>query len=190
MTTSERWIQTLSGDKFFFLEPQSSSLDLTDMATALSRIRRFGGHGITTFSVASHCMLVASMVDDDFKLEALLHDAPEAYLGDVVNPLKQLIKREYGPIEKSTTLALTHRYCKEPISDWPEQVKRADLIALGLEASILFPNVDVYSEWTSPIRDSQFGIDHAQKFFGKTDQMVARQWLDAVEFYLQSILKA
>ncbi len=61
------------------------------IAFSLAHINRFNGHA-GGYSVAQHCCLVSDMAPNHLKLDALLHDAPEAYLGDVTGPLKQLIK--------------------------------------------------------------------------------------------------
>lgn len=89
------WMQTVSGRRFHILRPEPSEVDIGDIAHALSMICRFGGHTVAFYSVAEHSVRVSRCMDDrpEFdradKLGALLHDASEAYLGDVIWPLKR-----------------------------------------------------------------------------------------------------
>ncbi|MEM4379972.1 MAG: hypothetical protein QXL01_04720, partial [Thermoplasmatales archaeon] len=85
----EPWIETYSGKKFDYLA--QSELDIEDIAHALSNLCRFNGHTRVFYSVAEHSVNVSSMVPPELKIAALLHDAAEAYIGDVPSPLKQLI---------------------------------------------------------------------------------------------------
>ncbi|RYF85792.1 MAG: hypothetical protein EOO03_12755, partial [Chitinophagaceae bacterium] len=73
----------------------SRDININDIATALSRIPRFGGHTCAFYSVAQHSVLVAALAPDYLKKEALLHDAAEAYLGDVIKPLKHILGKKY-----------------------------------------------------------------------------------------------
>lgn len=93
------WITTYTGKRFSPLYPQPQDVDIVDIAHALSRICRFGGHTKEFYSVAQHCYYVAEIVDEWIQTtrrywhryvvtQALLHDASEAYLGDVVTPVK------------------------------------------------------------------------------------------------------
>jgi len=90
-------ILTNSGLWFDFLDPQPDQICLHDIAHALSRICRYGGHTYQHYSVAQHSLLVASLLVDESPLirqHGLLHDAPEAYTGDIVSPLKALLNIE------------------------------------------------------------------------------------------------
>ena len=91
-------IYTRSGRYFDLLNPDPNEIDIDDIASALSKITRFTGHGRFAYSVAEHSVHCASLVPPDYALEALLHDAQEAYLGDVSSPLKALLP-EYRAIE-------------------------------------------------------------------------------------------
>jgi uncharacterized protein len=85
------WIQTVSGRKFDFLIPDVDSVYPFDVAWALSGINRFTGHTMPYYSVAQHCVRVSYMVQKEFALQGLLHDAAEAYIGDISTPLKQAL---------------------------------------------------------------------------------------------------
>ena len=85
------WIETYTGKKIYPLnmcQSNQTSICIDDIAHALSQTCRFGGHTREFYSVAQHACLVAMMVPNEFKLAALHHDDAEAYLGDVVSPVK------------------------------------------------------------------------------------------------------
>lgn len=85
----DAWIQTISGNRFWPLEPDFTDVRIDDIAHALSLMCRFGGHCKSFYSVAQHSVLVASLVPQKYRLAALLHDAAEAYMADVLRPIKQ-----------------------------------------------------------------------------------------------------
>lgn len=82
------WMQTSLGISFYPLDPRPQDIEIQDVARALSRICRFGGHTRRFYSVAEHCLLVSMYVPQEFAGHALLHDLAEAYIGDMVRPLK------------------------------------------------------------------------------------------------------
>lgn len=81
------YIQTLSGKHFNYLDIQQDDIVIEDIATALSHICRFAGHLPEFYSVGQHSVLTSHLVPQEFALEALLHDAAEAYLQDIPSPL-------------------------------------------------------------------------------------------------------
>ena len=85
-----------NGESHYFQQPFNA--DINTIAHALAHINRFTGH-VGQYSVAQHCVLVAAQLPKELKLAGLLHDAPEAYIGDVSAPLKRLLP-EYKRIEK------------------------------------------------------------------------------------------
>jgi hypothetical protein len=88
------WLQTFTGRRFWPLAPRPEDVCIEDIAHALSMICRYNGHTRTFYSVAEHSLLVATAVEryvpsDSYQqLQALLHDAAEAYLCDIVRPIK------------------------------------------------------------------------------------------------------
>src|SRR5690606_2723306 len=86
------WIVTRSGRKFDLANPTADMVDTADLAHSLSMQCRFNGHTSSFYSVAQHCLLVAELVPEEHKLAALLHDATEAYVGDLVRPLKESMR--------------------------------------------------------------------------------------------------
>ena len=94
MPTNDRgnWMQTYTGNRFFPLNPSPEDFNLLDIAHSLSLQCRYNGHVIKFYSVAEHCVHVSMAVEAEFGRElalwGLLHDASEAYVGDMVRPLK------------------------------------------------------------------------------------------------------
>jgi hypothetical protein len=83
------WMQTFTGKQFFPLDPRPEDIDPQDIARALAMQCRFNGHVRKFYSVAEHCVLLSNAVSEENALWALLHDATEAYVGDMVRPLKK-----------------------------------------------------------------------------------------------------
>lgn len=83
------WVQTYKGHKFDFRDIQNSVIDLEDIAHSLSMQCRFNGHTKQFYSVADHSVNVSRTLPEEYALWGLLHDASEAYIGDLVRPLKQ-----------------------------------------------------------------------------------------------------
>ncbi|CAH0154475.1 phosphohydrolase [Pseudomonas mediterranea] len=131
------WILTHSGRQFDLANPTAAMISPLDIAHALSNLCRFNGHTRTHYSVAQHSMIVSSLVPDEFKLVALLHDATEAYIGDMTRPLKTLMPG-FRIAEAAIWQAVCERFNLDPIL--PESVVRADLIALATERRDLMPN--------------------------------------------------
>lgn len=93
------YILTYSGIKFVLRDSSIDGFNLEDIAHSLSMQCRYTGHTRLFYSVAEHCVLMSRYVEDpDCKIVALFHDAVEAYVGDLVTPLKQCLP-EYRVIE-------------------------------------------------------------------------------------------
>lgn len=132
----DAWIQTYTGRRFTPTNPNPESIVIQDIAHALSMLCRFGGHSKEFYSVAQHSVAVSHLCDEDDALWGLLHDASEAYLVDIPSPLKNSDKfKEYVNLESLVMHAVCTRFSldkKEPIS-----VRKADKVALGIEANTL-----------------------------------------------------
>lgn len=88
MTRRGAWMGTSSGGKFWPLDPRVEDFNIGDIAHHLSMICRYGGAVQSFYSVAEHSILVSHYVPPEYAKEALLHDASEAYVGDLIRPLK------------------------------------------------------------------------------------------------------
>lgn len=84
----EHYITTISGRKFWPLDPRAEDIEIGDIAHALSMICRYNGHVRAFYSVAQHSVIVSRFVEPGFALYGLLHDAAEAYLGDMTRWVK------------------------------------------------------------------------------------------------------
>lgn len=147
---SKNWIQTHpTCRKFFVLRPRAADIDIRDIARALSMQCRFVGHVSRFYSVAEHCVRACWLVQDwggtkRDQLWALLHDASEAYLGDVSRPLKHTPDlAAYRRLEARTMRAICRRFGLPPKE--PELVTKADVRMLGPEALQL--KAPVHPHW-------------------------------------------
>lgn len=86
------WIQTYTGRQFYPTNPDPNQICIEDIAHALSNICRFSGHCKAFYSVAEHSYVLSSYITDPkLALAGLLHDAAEAYMGDITTPVKRSI---------------------------------------------------------------------------------------------------
>ncbi len=108
------WIQTYTGKKFYPLEPDMEDINIVDIAHALSNICRFNGHSNRFYSVAEHslgCLGLARHMGLSYshRYAALMHDAAEAYLSDVVRPVKRVI-HGYSEHEAKLEIIIANKY--------------------------------------------------------------------------------
>lgn len=131
------WIQTFSGRKVDLLDPQPESIHLFDIAWSLARLCRFVGHVNTDhiYSVAQHSVLVSEDVPEEHAFAGLMHDAHEAYIGDIARPVKELLDRYCGGMLKEFESKLQHAVFERFGVPWPvpESVEHSDLVLLATE---------------------------------------------------------
>lgn len=140
------YILTDSG-KFFFFDPlrDPGAISLPSIARALGKICRFTGQTSTFYSVADHSVVVAEIVlertgSKGEALAALLHDAAEAFLGDVSSPLKRLLGEPYRELERLATAAIMSKFGVGSLYHVAKkEIHRADMIALATEKRDFMP---------------------------------------------------
>jgi len=144
MVTS--YLMTASGVRLDPLDPAPGKVHIEDIAHALAHICRFGGHCSTFYSVAEHSLWVEAFVAFEhpgLALHALLHDAAEAYIGDIITPLKRLMLVRGDPIyqvEARIEQAIASRFGLRKLNDAERRViRQADNVALAPEARDLVP---------------------------------------------------
>jgi 5'-deoxynucleotidase YfbR-like HD superfamily hydrolase len=124
------WFLTKTGIMFFPLEPYVREIEIEDIAHALSQLCRFGGHCNKFYSVAQHSCVVSQNLPDSLKFQGLMHDATEAYCGDLIRPIKYSIKG-YVEMEEKLWCAICERFGMPTLMD--PRIKHADNRALMTE---------------------------------------------------------
>jgi 5'-deoxynucleotidase YfbR-like HD superfamily hydrolase len=163
MTKQARaWQRMLSGRRLDLLDPSPLDVEIEDIAHGLARVARWNGQtkGAHAFSVAQHCVLVERLAADlspsgltrEARLMALLHDAPEYVVGDLISPFKAAVGISYKSLELKLMAAIHLRFGlpPKPPANLEKLFKRADLISAFHEATQL----------------AGFEIDEAKKIFG------------------------
>jgi 5'-nucleotidase len=156
------WQRMLSGRRLDLLDPSPLDVELADIAHGLARVARWNGQteGAHIFSVAQHTLLVEVLLrarvprlERRWRLAALLHDAPEYVIGDMISPFKAVIGDSYKVVEKRLLAAIHLRFGLPP--ELPpvitEHIKAADRASAYLEATRL----------------AGFASAEARRFFGK-----------------------
>jgi 5'-deoxynucleotidase YfbR-like HD superfamily hydrolase len=162
------WQRMLSGRRLDLLDPSPLDIEIEDIAHGLARVARWNGQtkGAHIYSVAQHCLLVEALarakmprLDTRQRLAALLHDAPEYVIGDMIAPFKAVIGDAYKSVERRL-LAAIHRRFGLPQNSAPQLevlIKVADRGAAYLEATRL----------------AGFEAAEARRFFGRPPTLSA-----------------
>jgi len=142
MNPQDCWIQTMEGI-FHPLQPVVEEIHIKDIGRALAHICRYTGHVSGFYSVAEHSVIMATqtgLTTQDLKMWALLHDAPEAYISDLNQPLKQALP-EYRDIENGIMAKVSKKFNLEP-SIMPMIIKNIDRRMCQDEREVLLPPCD------------------------------------------------
>ena len=142
------WQRMLSGRRLDLLDPSPLDIEVEDIAHGLARVARWNGqtNGAHIFSVAQHMLLVEAVlrqqtprVDHRVRLAAMLHDAPEYVIGDMISPFKAVIGGSYKVVEKRLLSAIHIRFGLPAAlpAEIERQIKAADMGAAYLEATHL-----------------------------------------------------
>ena len=138
----------LSGRRLDLLDPSPLDIEIEDIAHGLARVARWNGQtgGRHIFSVAQHSVLVERLVGalmpeapQRWRLAALLHDAPEYVIGDIISPFKTVLGESYKAVEARILSAVLLRFSlpAAPSPALSKLVKRADRMAAFIEATRL-----------------------------------------------------
>jgi 5'-deoxynucleotidase YfbR-like HD superfamily hydrolase len=156
------WQRMLSGRRLDLLDPSPLDVEIADIAHGLARVARWNGQtsGAHAFSVAQHSLLVEDIfmaiapdASPDARLTALLHDAPEYVIGDMISPFKSAVGGGYKAVEQRLQHAIHLRFgiSAQTQEKLKRDIKRADQIAAYFEATLL----------------AGFSVAEATQFFGR-----------------------
>ncbi len=159
---SRAWQRMLSGRRLDLLNPSADDIEIADIARGLARVARWNGQtiGPHAFSVAEHSLIVEAIAADlnahwpaPYRLAALLHDAPEFVIGDLISPFKTAIGLDYKAFEIRILGAIHTRFGLPAVlpADVAAAIKAADRIAAYYEATRL----------------AGFSEDEARLYFGE-----------------------
>ncbi len=164
-------IALASGGFMSFPFPKVEQIKIEDIARGLSQICRFGGQTRCFYSVAEHSVRVSEFSDRQDALAGLLHDAAEAYIGDLPSPIKVHLPG-YQELETRIWKEIAFKFSL--LQKLPESVKQADYFMLAVESRDLMPTSAVWrfeqlalgaldpalhpslSPWTSKVAEIQF----------------------------------
>jgi uncharacterized protein len=125
-----------SGRLFDLVNPEANEITIEDIAHGLAHTCRYTGQCNWFYSVAQHSVLVSQVVAPEFAFAALMHDAAEAFIGDISRPLKSLLS-EYRTLEEKVEQAIFKRFgLAWPV---PEEVRKADDAVMLAEMKVLMP---------------------------------------------------
>ncbi|MDE3120928.1 MAG: HD family hydrolase [Paracoccaceae bacterium] len=158
------WQRMLSGRRLDLLDPTPMDIEIEDIAHGLAFVARWNGQtlGDWPYSVAEHSLLVERIFDLQnpgiavkWRLAALLHDAPEYVIGDMISPVKAAIGDAYGELDTKLTAAVHRRF------GLPAVLPRAVKVAIKA--------ADTVSAWLEAREIAGFSTDEADRIFGRQD---------------------
>ena len=164
------WQRMLSGRRLDLINPSPMDIEIEDIAHGLARVARWNGQtsGAHAFSVAEHCVLVESLclrlrpsLSARIRLAALLHDAPEYVIGDMISPFKAILGDDYKAVETRLEQAIHLRF--------------------GLPANLppdshrLIKQADRISAWFEAVQIAGFSEAEADRFFRRPPRDISLQ---------------
>jgi 5'-deoxynucleotidase YfbR-like HD superfamily hydrolase len=148
------WIQTFTGKAFWPLDARADEVDITDIAHALSMLCRYAGHVRKFYSVAQHCVLMSEAVAPENALQALLHDATEAYVVDLPTPVKRYMP-DYIATEFDLWQVIAEHFGVDP--ELPDEVHSADARIVIDERAALMGKV--FRSWGAIDGQKPLGVE-------------------------------
>lgn len=169
MKQRRAWQRMLSGRRLDLLDPTPVDIEIEDIAHGLAFVARWNGQtrGDFAYSVAEHSLLVEAIfsrcnpgIAPRWQLAALLHDAPEYVIGDMISPVKAAVGPGYGALDERLTAAVHLRFGLPAVLPAPikAQIKAADHVSAWLEA----------------VQIAGFSETEANQLFGRPDALVLR----------------
>ena len=161
------WQRMLSGRRLDLLDPTPMDIEIEDIAHGLAFVARWNGQtvGDWPYSVAEHSLLVEAIFarlepksPAKWRLAALLHDAPEYVIGDMISPVKAAVGPGYGALDDRLSTAIHIRFGLPAVV--PQAVKRRIKAA------------DRVSAWMEATQIAGFTVAEADRFFGKPDPVL------------------
>ena len=162
MKQPRAWQRMLSGRRLDLLDPTPMDIEIEDIAHGLAFVARWNGQtrGDWPYSVAEHSILVEEIfaranpgVAPKWRLAALLHDAPEYVIGDMISPVKAAVGPGYGELDQRLTMAIHRRFGLPGVL--PAPIKKA------------IKSADKVSAWLEAVRIAGFQEGEADKLFGR-----------------------
>ena len=168
MKQPRAWQRMLSGRRLDLLDPSAVDIEIEDIAHGLAFVARWNGQtrGDWPYSVAEHSLLVEEIyrrqggVEVRWQLAALLHDAPEYVIGDMISPVKAAVGPGYGDLDVRLTAAVHIRFGLP--AALPATVKKAIKLA------------DKVSAWLEAVQIAGFSESEADKLFGRPGDQILR----------------
>ncbi len=169
MKQPRAWQRMLSGRRLDLLDPTPMDIEVEDIAHGLAFVARWNGQtrGDWPYSVAEHSLLVEEIFSRQnpgiavrWQLAALLHDAPEYVIGDMISPVKAAIGAEYGELDARLTAAVHLRFGLP--AQIPVAIKKA------------IKSADKISAWLEAVQIAGFSESEADKLFGRPDSALLR----------------
>ena len=158
------WQRMLSGRRLDLLDPSPVDVEVEDIAHGLAFVARWNGQtaGDWPYSVAEHSLLVETLfarldrgATPGARLTALLHDAPEYVIGDMISPVKAAIGPDYGVLDDRLQAAINLRFGLPSVT--PTRLKRT------------IKRADRLSAWLEAVQIAGFSRTEADRFFGRPD---------------------
>ena len=143
---AKNWMQTHGGRRFTPFAPTVSDIEIGDIAHSLSMQCRFNGHISEFYSVASHSCRVHDLCSREAKVWGLLHDAAEAYVSDIVSPLKAGLP-DFRGVEATVEAAIIERFGISLNSDIIAEVKYWDMHCAFEEGERLLAKPEMLEDW-------------------------------------------
>lgn len=163
------WQRMLSGRRLDLLDPTPVDIEIHDIAHGLAFVARWNGQtrGEWPYSVAEHSLLVEEIfgrmnpgAPTKWRLAALLHDAPEYVIGDMISPVKAAVGPEYGELDERLTAAIHLRFGLPSVL--PKAVKRE------------IKKADKLSAWLEAVQIAGFSEAEANRFFGRPNPEISK----------------